>query len=141
MTALPSMVDRPFGCPPDTILDLPIPPSVNRTRRINWKAKPELDAWKKAAGNLLMANGQWKRGYRNIGRYELTVILDEARCKKDPDNILKAAIDILRAFEVIVNDSPKYARRLTVLWGEAPEGMRLVVTPLEDPPKASRRAA
>lgn len=141
MTASVSMSDRPFGCPPDTILDLPIPPSVNRTRRINYRAVPKLNQWKEAADKTIMANGQYNKAWRNIRCYELTIVLNEAMCRLDPDNPVKSAIDYLRRIEVITNDSKKFCRGLHIIWGDAPEGMRLVVTPLEDPPKASRRAA
>ncbi len=77
-----------------------------------------------------MASGQAK-GWRNIQRYELTIVLDEQRCRKDPDNIAKHAIDYLRRIEVITNDAPRNARKITIEWGEAPEGMRLIVRACE----------
>lgn len=40
--------DRPFGLPADIVLDLPAPLSVNRTRRIDWAAKPHIGRWIKA---------------------------------------------------------------------------------------------
>ena len=40
-------------------------------------------------------------------------------------------IDYLRELKLIVNDSPKHMRKLTVSWGEAPSGMRVIVRPCE----------
>jgi len=48
----------------------------------------------------------------------------------DLDNCCKVLIDYLRRIELIANDAPKNMRRLVVEWGEAPEGVRVEVTPL-----------
>ena len=127
-----SMADAPFHCPPDTVIDIPLPPSVNETRRVNRAALGKLDKWKKHADATLMASGQFRRAWRNISRYELVIVLDETRCRIDPDNIAKSAIDFLRRIEIVTNDAPKNVRKITIEWGEAPEGMRLIVKPLED---------
>lgn len=123
----PSFADRPFGCPPDWVLDIPLPPSVNQTRKINWRGHKTHKAWRKAAGWHLRANGQYKAAPRRLQQYELTVTLDESKCRLDPDNPVKAAIDLLRSLEIITDDSPKYARRIVVEWGEAPDGCRLTL--------------
>lgn len=130
---IPSFTDRPFGCPPDIVIDIPVPPSVNRTRRVNWSARPLVEKWLKRADMLLMANGQYRtaKPLRIDGRYHLTITLDEKRCKIDPDNIAKSAIDYLRRIDLIENDSPKYARRIVIQWGTAPEGCRLTLSPSE----------
>ncbi len=107
----PVVRDRPFGCPMDTVLDIPIPPSVNETRRLNRSAIGKHEKWRKVADKVLMASGQLKKGWRNIERYELTVTLDEKRCRTDPDNVLKSAIDYLRRIEVITNDARGTAAR------------------------------
>lgn len=129
--AMPSRADAPFHCPPDTVLDIPIPPSVNETRRINRAALGKLDKWKRHADATLLASGQFRAAWRNISRYELVIVLDEKRCRLDPDNPIKSAIDYLRRLEIITNDAPKNARQITVKWGEAPEGMRLIVRACE----------
>ena len=41
----PSFANPPFACPPDTILDVPLPPSVNRTRKIYWRGHRQHEAW------------------------------------------------------------------------------------------------
>lgn len=127
--AMPSFSDRPFGCPPDVILDLPVPPSVNRTRKVHWKGHKKYLDWKKNAGLHLVANGQYRKAPRLLQRYELTITLDETKCKLDPDNPVKAASDLLRSLEIITDDAPKFARKITIEWGEAPDGCRLTLRP------------
>lgn len=114
------------------ILDIPVPPSVNRTRRINWAALPMVKKWKKAADLVLMASGQYRaaKPHRISGQYELTIVLNEAKCRKDLDNPIKAAIDYLRRLDLIEDDSPKYARQVVIMWGDAPEGCRLILRPV-----------
>lgn len=127
------MTDLPFLPPADAVLDIPVPPSVNRTRRVNWKARPAVEKWEKQVDSWLTYTGQFRKAKKAKpnGPYELTVILSDALCNTDPDNILKHAIDYLRRVELITNDSPKYARRLVVEWGDAPKGCRLILRPCE----------
>jgi hypothetical protein len=126
--AIPSMSDRPFGVPLDIVLDIPVPPSVNRTRKINWREHKKYEKWRFDAGFHLVANGQF-RAIKNLRltRYELTVTLDEKQCKLDPDNPIKAASDLLKYLGAIVDDAPRHARRITVEWGHAPDGCRLTL--------------
>lgn len=121
--------DRPFGLPPDIVLDVPVPPSVNRTRKIDFRAAALVEKWKADADAMLMLSGQYRAAKRvPIGdRVELTIILDEQKCDLDPDNSVKAAIDYLRRIELIRNDDKRFMRRLVVEWGYAPEGCRLVL--------------
>ncbi len=107
------------------VFDIPLPPSVNRTRKVHWAGHRKLEAWKKAAGWHLKANGQFSAAPRRMQRYELTVTLNEEQCGLDPDNPVKAAIDLLRSLEIIVDDSSKHARRIVIEWGPAPDGCRL----------------
>lgn len=112
-----------------TIIDIPVPPSVNKTRRINFAALPAVKAWKEAADKELMASGQYKRAVKIKGQYELTIVLSETLCAADQDNPIKAAIDYLRRIELIENDDPRHARRTIIEWGEAPKGCRLILRP------------
>lgn len=127
------MADRPFGCPPDLVLDLPVPPSVNRTRKVNWPGMQLVKQWKAKADMLLIASGQYRafKPFAIKGPYEITIILDRKLCKADPDNIPKHAIDYIRRRGLIENDSPKYAERTLIIWGEAPEGCRVILRPAE----------
>lgn len=117
--------EPPFAVPADVVLDVPVPPSVNRTRKVHWSGHRKYEAWKKQAGLHLVVNGQFRKAARGLSRYELVITLDEAKCRLDPDNPIKAACDLLRSLEIITDDSPRQARRITIEWGDAPDGCRL----------------
>lgn len=125
--------DRPFGCPLDHILDIPVPLSVNRTRRENKAARKDIDNWLARADAQLFASGQFKTARRQRNTKlpcEIKIILDPKKCKLDPDNPVKNAIDYLRRLELIENDTGKHVRKITVEWGAAPEGCRIVISDL-----------
>lgn len=124
-----TFVDPPFAVPPDIVLDLPVPPSVNRTRKLDMKSLRATNEWKSRCDTALMASGQFRAAKRiKIGdRFELTIILCEKQCRLDADNPVKAAIDYLRRLELIKDDDKRYLRRLVVEWGEAPSGCRLIL--------------
>lgn len=131
--ANPSTTDRPFGCPADVTLELPFPPSVNRTRKIDWKGNKTLQAWKKTADGLVTL---YKRnfGVKNKpikGPFEAIITLSEHHGHNDADNSAKHLIDYARRLELIVDDSPKYLRRVVIEWGVAPEGCTLLLRPME----------
>jgi Holliday junction resolvase RusA-like endonuclease len=126
----PSFADPPFAIPADVVLDIPLPPSVNRTRKVDWIGHRKYTQWKRDAGMHLVANGQYRNAPRRLQQYELTITLDEQQCRLDPDNPVKAAIDLLRSLEIITDDTPKYARRIVIEWGKAVDGCRLTVRPL-----------
>jgi Holliday junction resolvase RusA-like endonuclease len=121
-----STVDRPFGLPAEIVLDLPAPPSVNRTRRVDWRGQHAATQWHAVADKVVMATRRPDQPRKVEGPFELHVMLSPT-VKADPDNGLKSLIDYLRRIEVIQNDSPKYFRKLTVEWGPAPEGVRVTV--------------
>jgi Holliday junction resolvase RusA-like endonuclease len=111
------------------VLDLPVPPSVNRARRVNWgkDGYPKLKAWHQQADNLLMIASRYKPA--RIERFELQITVSDQHTGMDLDNGLKALIDYLRRIEAIANDAPANMRRLTVEWGEAPQGCRVQIRP------------
>ena len=111
------------------ILDLPAPLSVNRTRRINWAAKPLIDGWIKAAHNLVMSQGRLPK--RISGPFEAIIVLPHDSAA-DLDNTPKMVLDYLRRIELIDNDDPKHMRRLTLEFGRAPEGCRVTIMPWVD---------
>ncbi len=126
-----TFIDRPFGAPLDTILDIPVPLSVNRTRKVNYAAMSAVKNWKASADAMVMASGQYKtaRRFRRPEKpCEIKIILCEKRCKLDPDNPIKNAIDYLRALELIENDTGKHVRKITVEWGAAPQGCRIIIS-------------
>lgn len=110
------------------VLDLPKPLSTNRTRKIDWAAKKRINAWVDSADRLVMSQG--KLASPIMGRYEATVILPEGS-KIDADNTTKGVLDYARRIGLVTDDSPKYLRKLTVEFGEAPEGCKLVLRGLE----------
>jgi Holliday junction resolvase RusA-like endonuclease len=108
-----------------SVLDIPVPPSVNLTRRINRAAQGIHGAWEHQCDVILMASGQFRAATKFPGQFELDITLDEQQCNKDLDNPTKHAVDYLRRIELITDDSPAYFRRLLVQWGDAPKGCRL----------------
>lgn len=120
--------DRPFGLPPEITLDLPVPPSVNRTRKIDLCSLRLVNEWKQAADKFVLTQ---RRGQprKIFGGYELLITLSEDHTSIDLDNGIKSLIDYLRKIEIVEDDSPKFFRRLTVEWGQALEGCRVTVRP------------
>lgn len=120
------MSGPPFAVPPVIVFNLPVPPSVNRTRKLDMASLVYVNRWKDAADRFVIA--QRRLQPRKIyGAFELLITMSEAHTRIDLDNGIKALIDYLRRVDVIQNDSPEYLRRLTVEWGEAPEGCRVTV--------------
>ena len=114
--------------PQPITLDLPVPLSVNRTRRIDWRNYKHVEAWQKNADAHFLLQ---KRGLPPpiLGRFELTIVLQEGS-KIDMDNGLKILIDSLRRFNLIANDSPKFMRRVVIEFGDV-EGCRVTIRPLD----------
>lgn len=115
------------------LIAIPFPPSVNRiwkptTRRRKLKGKPgfyldaKYTAWKGEADKVALAQ---KPLPRIAGRFSARLVLDTARRRSntDADNRVKVVMDWLQRVEVITNDSQ--ADRVSVEWGEAPEGCRV----------------
>lgn len=127
------MADRPFAPPLDIELDLPVPPSVNTMRRINWRNKKKHQQWQRTADVLILAaRGRLRAPIgRLTGPFEALVFLSEQHTKIDLDNCLKCLLDYAKRVELIVDDGPKYLRRLVVEWGYAPHGCRLILRPRE----------
>lgn len=141
-----SFTDRPFGVPLErapivTVLDLPCPPSVNRTRRLHrTNVKPE---WIKAADQLVLAaRCKTREPLRKItGQFELRIVFSEKHTRMDLDNGIKSATDYLRRVELITDDSPKYMRKITAEWGHAPEGCRVTITEIVQQQTVSRETS
>lgn len=126
MTAA-ATIDAPFAVPPVIVLDLPAPPSVNRTRKIDWAHAAKHKEWVRCADQTLLAARALKGRPKIPGPYELLIILSEDHTRIDADNGLKAIIDYLRRIEVVVDDKQSLLRKLTVEWGDAPAGCRVHV--------------
>jgi len=123
-----SFADPPFACPPDIVIDVPVPPSLNKARRIDWAQYPSVKNWQANADKLLMFTKQVRGKKKIMGRYQLKIIVSEAATGCDLGNLEKIATDYLVRIEMVMNDSPKYLRRLIIEFGEAPEGVRLVLS-------------
>jgi len=124
---LAGVAGRVSATPASSItIDLPTPPSVNRTVR----RRPPivgLRTWNQNCdGVLLAAKLKWQKP---IEIFELEIVFtDQARI--DLDNGLKVLIDYLRRVRLIKNDAKKNLRRLTVSWGYAPFGCRVTIKPI-----------
>lgn len=132
MDSLPSMADPPFACPPDIVLDLPVPPSVNKTRKVDWAGRRAVKAWQNTSdAYVIAARGRTSNPLRlrKIMQFEAIVTLSEHHTKIDLDNSLKCLIDYLKRIEVIEDDGPRFMRQVTVRWGIAPMGCRVTVRP------------
>lgn len=121
------IVDRPFAPPIETIIDMPPPPSVNETRKMYGPGSRLLAQWRHQAGMRVLLDGGMKRPTKMPGQFEATVILCERQCRCDLDNAVKAVIDYAKILELIIDDGPRYMRRVTIEWGEAPQGARLIL--------------
>lgn len=118
---------------PDIVLDLPVPPSVNRTRRGGAGMGAKFKGWTRTADALVLAAKVRTRDpikLIKMERFELFITLSERHTKIDLDNGLKWLIDYLRRIDLIKDDGQKHMRRLTVEWGLAPEGARIIVRPM-----------
>lgn len=122
---------RPFGCPPDIVLDLPVPPSVNRTRKVDWRGHSKYVAWRREADKHFLLVKRENKGREITGQFEAIVTISGEHTSIDLDNGVKALLDYARRLELVPDDSPKYLRKLTVEWGKAQEGCRLTLRPIE----------
>jgi Holliday junction resolvase RusA-like endonuclease len=115
------------------VLDLPVPISVNKLRRINWRAQERAAMWRdRADRHLLAAKVRPDNPVRCLGleRFEIEITLDDDKVVLDLDNSLKLLIDYLRHRNIIADDSKKHMRKLTVILGSAPEGCRVRILPI-----------
>lgn len=122
----------------EIVLDLPVPPSVNRLwrasaddRRRVYRA-PCYKQWLHEADALVIINRQGPRGRIIRGWFELHFAMSDGYPHKgDLDNRLKAALDFLQSREYVAND--KHARKITLEWvppDQAPAGCRVTLRSL-----------
>jgi hypothetical protein len=99
-------------------LDLPIPPSVNRLRRVDWANHKKRQEYYLRTDLFLTAHGPRPAPVRTItGAYELRIQIPESLSGIDLDNHCKALIDYLVSREFVPDDSKRYLRRLVIEWG------------------------
>lgn len=135
----PNRVDvssPPFMAPEQPVmLDLPVPPSVNKTRRYDMAATKIVQSWKQRADPLVLAaktSALNPLRLSKIQRFEIAIVVSEDHTKMDLDNGIKTLVDYLKTIGVIRDDAKKNMRGLTVTWGaaaDAPEGCRVFVRP------------
>lgn len=133
---LPSLADAPFHCPPDVVIDLPYPPSVNRLWRNSGAdatsrvyLSPSYVKWKQAADILLLSTKGW-RNKKIAGSFVADIVLcpPQKGMRGDIDNRIKAVLDFLQRIEVVAND--KHCQRVSAEWvdaARAPTGCRVTV--------------
>ena len=122
------LLDAPFAVPPDIVLSLPAPISVNRTRRIDWNNYPKVKDWMRQADALFLSQKR-KLPPAIKGRYEVIITLAEGS-RIDADNSVKLLIDSLRRFQLVVNDDPTRMRKVTIQFGKIEEGCQVIVRPI-----------
>lgn len=133
------MADAPFHCPPELVVDLPFPPSVNKIWRhsaaISSKSvvlAPSYLRWKSAADALLMATKDWRKA-KITDRFTAVIIIcapTQGHQRGDLDNRVKAIFDFLQRVEIIRND--KDCQKFSIEWGtpiSAPTGCRVFLSP------------
>jgi hypothetical protein len=99
-------------------LDLPVPPSVNRIRRVDWANHKKRQQFYLRADLFLTAHGPHPAPVRLItGGYEIRIQIPETLCGIDLDNHCKAILDYLVSREIVPDDSKRFLRRLTIEWG------------------------
>ena len=91
---------------------------------------PAQKEWKRKADALfLMQKRKLADGGAITGPFEALITIASSS-RLDLDNGVKLLIDTARSYGLIPDDSPKYLRKLTVQFGEALEGARLMLTQL-----------
>lgn len=97
----------------DIVLDLPLPPSVNRTRRINWANYREYRQWQSDADKTLMLYKQ-NRQRPISGPFHMLVEISYDLLKSDPDNIVKCLLDYCVSRELVPDDRKAFLQGFSV---------------------------
>jgi Holliday junction resolvase RusA-like endonuclease len=97
-------------------LTMPVPPSVNRTRRVDWANAGIKSAYYLRTDLELMAAHSARLVRKILGPYELSIVIP-AHSRMDLDNHIKVLIDYLVSREFVPADSKKYLRKISIAWG------------------------
>jgi len=112
-------------------LELPVPPSVNRLRRMDPAGNRKRLEFYRAADHFLVAHGPRPFPVRVItGSYEIQIQIPESLSSIDLDNHCKALLDYLVSREFVPDDAKRYLRRLVVEWGSPSPACRIGITGL-----------
>lgn len=114
--------------PDDIVLELPLPLSVNKTRKIDWANHRKSTAWLRQADAYFLMQKQ-KLAPPILGRFEITIMLREG-CQRDADNCAKSAIDAIRRFRLVTDDDPSHMRKVTIQFGKV-DGCRVTIRAVE----------
>ena len=114
------------------LIECPMPPSVNALwrRRAGTKGMyidHRYATWKRVWDSIIMATVPRPKVR---GHFAATITLSDRKRRGDADNRAKAVLDALQRTGIIENDS--LADSVTVCWGVAPEGCRVMLVPLPD---------
>lgn len=113
--------------PREISVHLPTPPSTNRLWRRKkgggMRTSDEYLRWKREAGDLLMTLHQLRGVVMIEGAFTAEVVVRKAR--HDLDNKVKAVLDFAQSVGLIADD--KYCERLTIAYGDAPHGCKLII--------------
>lgn len=110
-------------------LDLPVPPSINRTKRPTGEGLARVRVWILAADRMALAQCAGRSAGKITGPFEIRITFGAAT-GIDLDNGPKHLIDYLRRIRIIQNDDKSRMMRVILERGTAPEGVRVTVTPL-----------
>ena len=100
----------------EIVLNIPVPPSVNRIRRVDWANRKSQREFYLHANLFIIAYGPRPPPVRMItGPYELDILIPE-RSRLDLDNHVKALIDYLVESEFTPGDAKKYLRGYSIHW-------------------------
>lgn len=114
------------------VIDCPMPPSVNALWRYSRQRKAPIIStryatWKRVWDSIIMATVPRPK---LLGHFAATITLSDKQRRGDADNRAKAVLDALQRCDIIENDS--LADSITVRWGFAPEGCRVMLIPIPD---------
>jgi hypothetical protein len=100
-------------------LELPLPPSVNQTRRLDAFGNRARHQFYLRTDLHLSAYGPQPAPVRKItGRYAIAIQIPE-HSRLDLDNHCKVLLDYLVSREFVAGDDKRYLRRLTIEWVDA----------------------
>ena len=112
------------------VLNLPLPPAINAARRIDWRVRERYAAWLKRADATVLARSPGHRLPKPIeGPYEAIITVTEGR--HDLDAHCKSLIDFCTRLKLVAGDGPAHLRRVVLEFGDAPEGARVELRPVE----------
>lgn len=110
--------------PTGLILELPLPPSVNRMMAKLGNRSPAIVKWTRLADGYTYQQKRWINQHKITGPFRIHITWTKAeQGKSDIDNRIKPLLDYLQRIGVIEND--KMCRVMTVSYGETNYGCRV----------------